>query len=81
MNAFAHLVYVVERGKKTVIAMRAQEAQEKRRQLAQQTSLTGSAQVPEPALVKLGVVEAVLANWLGCLAKCSVVYKVLWVYR
>ena len=49
MNAFAHLVYVVERGKKTVIAMRAQEAQEKRRPLAQQTSLTGAAQVPEPA--------------------------------
>ncbi len=51
MNAFGRLVYVVERGKKTVIALRAQEAQEKRRQLAQQTSLTGSAQVPSPSMV------------------------------
>lgn len=46
MKAFARQVYVVERGKKAVMAMRAQEAQEKRRQLAQQTSLTASAQVP-----------------------------------
>ncbi len=45
MRAFARVVYVIERGKKTVVAMRAQEAQEKRRQLAQQTSLTRSAQV------------------------------------
>ncbi|CAK0786054.1 hypothetical protein CVIRNUC_009267 [Coccomyxa viridis] len=43
MGAFAKLVYVVERGKKTVTAARAQAAQEKRRQLAQQTSLPRSA--------------------------------------
>jgi len=48
MRAFARMVYVIERGKKTVIAMRQQEAQEKRRQLAQQTSLTRSAQVCLP---------------------------------
>ena len=42
MGAFAKLVYVVERGKKTVTAARAQAAQEKRRQLAQQTSLPRS---------------------------------------
>lgn len=45
MDAFARLIYVVERSKKTVIAMRAQEAQERRRQLAQQTSLPRAAQV------------------------------------
>ena len=55
INAFARLVYVVERGKKTVIALRAQEAQEKRRQLAQQTSLAGSAQVCRCFLDTLGV--------------------------
>ena len=43
MGAFAKLVYVVERGKKTVTAARTQAAQEKRRQLAQQTSLPRSA--------------------------------------
>lgn len=43
MAAFAKLVYVVERGKKIVTATRAQVVQEKRRQLAQQTSLPRSA--------------------------------------
>ena len=38
MSAFARLVYVIERGKKTVMAMRTQEEQERRRQLAQQIS-------------------------------------------
>ena len=39
MQRFARLVYLVERSKKVVLAMNAQQAQEQRRQLAQQTSL------------------------------------------
>ncbi len=66
MNAFARLVYVVERGKKTIIALRAQEAQEKRRQLAQQTSLTGSAQVPLPAMANLHIMRKAPAHMLIC---------------
>ena len=62
MNAFARQVYVVERGKKTVMALRAQEAQEKRRQLAQQTSLTASAQVPMPSVTES---SNLLVHWVA----------------
>jgi hypothetical protein len=42
MRRFGQLVYLVERSKKVVLAARAQQAQERRRQLAQQTSLPPS---------------------------------------
>ena len=72
MSAFARLVYVVERGKKTVIAMREQEAQEKRRKLAQQTSLTASAQVPVPTMKPDRHGQEALMSWaaVNLLAWC-----------
>ena len=60
MSAFARLVYVIERGKKTVMAMRAQEEQERRRQLAQQISA--------PPATKVGFMLPV--GHLSCYMRC-----------
>lgn len=61
MSAFARLVYVIERGKKTVMAMRTQEEQERRRQLAQQISA--------PPAMKVGFMLPV--GHLFCYVRCS----------